>query len=146
MIKFVKNIRLKIMSLANNKNIDLKGIAIIVLAIIIVLLYLFTPTSDDIDKFEKEITELNEANEVLLINNDSISLVNKEIDKEIKGIKYNIYSTKKKLASANKEIKKLQNEKEKIMPFIDDLGVDGLVDEFTKYLERRESKNKRGQN
>jgi len=126
----------------NKYNLDIKSIAIIVLAIGLVLLYLFTPTSDNIDKFEDEITELKEANETLLISNDSISLVNKEIDREIKDIKYNIYKTKKRLTTANNKIKTLEDEKNKIMPFVGELGIDGLEDEFTKYLERRESKNK----
>tara|TARA_R110000772_G_scaffold17946_3_gene49912 strand:+ start:89549 stop:89947 length:399 start_codon:yes stop_codon:yes gene_type:complete len=126
----------------NKYNLDIKSIAIIILAIGLILLYLFTPSSDNIDKFETEITELKEANENLLTSNDSIATVNKGIDKEIKDIKYNIYKTKKRLTTANNKIKTLEDEKNKIIPFVSELGIDGLEDEFTKYLERRESKNK----
>lgn len=122
----------------------IKNIAIVVLSLGLIGIYIFTSSDVDKDMYDKQIEKLEQENEQLLTQNDSISGVNKKIDKEIKDIKYSIYLTKNRLTTANNKIKTLQNGKDKIIPYVDDLSDDDVAREFTNYLNRRESKDKEG--
>lgn len=145
----MKNGIRKLMNILGIKKMEFNGntvknIVIVLLSLGLIAFYIFTPTNVDKNMYDKEIKKLEAENESLLSANDSILDINEKIDSEIKEIKYSIYLTTNKLSTANTKIKTLQNEKDKIVPYVSNMDSDAVAREFTEYLNRREGKNKKG--
>ena len=76
-----------------NFKIDIKTIFILVLAVALILSFIFRP-SIPIDTYEEEINSLKQQNKELILSNDSITKLNKKLEEEIKEILFTIDSTK----------------------------------------------------
>lgn len=119
-----------------NIKLDLKTIAIIILGGALVLSIIFR-RSKPIDMYENEIEALHNANEVLLSENDSLSLANMVLDEEIDRIYIVIEATEARLDSTNIKIKDLEDGKNKITTHVAALDADGISKSLTEYLNRR---------
>lgn len=117
-------------------NMDKKSFFIIVLAIALILSFIFRP-SKTIDMYEDEINELKIENNKLLANNKTLSNTNSLLDSEIKQLLTSIDSLQIKLANSEYEINKLKNGKGKISNYVNTLNADGVARKITEYLNKR---------
>jgi len=116
--------------------IDIKVIFIIILAVALILSFIFRP-SKNIDNHEDEIELLNKENERLFSVNDSLQLENLKLNKEIEQLIVSIDSTKVLLDENKDKIKDLENGKSKVSTYVDRLNVDGVTSSLSEYLNRR---------
>lgn len=117
--------------------IDIKVIFILILAVLLILSYIFRP-SKGIDMYEDEINALREENERLTLSNDSIKLLNNQLDIEIKKLSELIDSTQSKLSDNEEKIKDLENGKGKVSGYVKTLNADGIAKSLTEYLNKRD--------
>ena len=117
--------------------IDIKVIFILILAVLLILSYIFRP-SKGIDMYEDEINALREENERLTLSNDSIKLLNNQLDIEIKKLSELIDSTQSKLSDNEVKIKDLENGKGKVSGYVKTLNADGIAKSLTEYLNKRD--------
>jgi len=116
--------------------IDIKVIFIIILAVALILSFIFRP-SKNIDNHEDEIELLNKENERLFSVNDSLQLENLKLNKEIEQLIVSIDSTKVLLDENKDKIKDLENGKSKVSTYVDRLNVDGVTSSLSEYLNKR---------
>jgi len=119
-----------------NGKIDIKVIFIIILAVALILSFIFRP-SKDIDNHEDEIELLNKQNKRLFNINDSLQLENLKLNEEIEQLIVSIDSTKVLLDKNKDKIKDLENDKSKVSTYVDRLNVDGVTTSLSEYLNRR---------
>jgi len=117
--------------------IDIKSIFILVLGVALVLAILFRP-SKDINKYEEEINLLNHQNEMLLGNNDSISLLNEKLIKDIIVLEEDIEDINVKLKYSDTQIKKLKNKKNEVYSNVIIMDANGVTSNISEYLRRRD--------
>ena len=117
--------------------IDIKSIFILVLGVALVLAILFRP-SKDIYKYEEEINLLNHQNEMLLGNNDSISLLNEKLIKDIIVLEEDIEDINVKLKYSDTQIKKLKNKKNEVYSNVIIMDANGVTSNISEYLRRRD--------
>lgn len=116
--------------------IDIKMIFILVLAVALILTIVFRP-SKGVEMYENEIKELHEQNESLLNHNDSLKIVNSELDEKNKKIIQAIDSTQVELDKTNDRIKDLENGKGKVSGYVNTLNADGVANGLSEYLNNR---------
>ena len=116
--------------------IDIKVIFIIILAVALILIFIFRP-SKYIDNHEDEIELLNKENERLFNVNDSLQLENLKLNEEIEQLIVSIDSTKVLLDENKDKIKDLENDKSKVSTYVDRLNVDGVTSSLSEYLNKR---------
>ena len=116
--------------------IDIKIIFILILAIALILSFVFRP-SKVIDVHKDSFNKLKLDNIKLKNNNDSIKLVNKEISKEIEELIISIDSTNKVLVNTENRLNDLENEDGKVSDYVRGLDADGVAESITEYLNRR---------
>lgn len=116
--------------------LSIEKILIIVLAVALVLSFIFRP-SKPIDMYEDEISTLKENNEKLILSNDSLKNVNLKLNEEIREILVTIDSTQAALDSTKTKIKDLENAKGNISSTVRKLNANGVSRELSEYLNRR---------
>ena len=116
-------------------NIDIKSIFIIVLGLIIVFMILFRP-SKDINQDEEKINLLNQKNEILLNNNDSINSINNNLQIEINSLNKSVDSVNIVLGKNEKQIIILKKRKGEIFNNVNNMDVNGVTRNLTNYLKR----------
>ena len=106
------------------------------LAAALILLLVLRP-STPIDTYEDELRELEEINKQLGVSNDSINLINIGLQKEIQNIIHEIDGTQIILQQTEEKLKKLENAKNEIPTFINNMDGDSITYYITEYLNRK---------
>lgn len=118
------------------KYLDIKTIFILVLAVALILSFVFRPSKQiDNHKAEKELLE--QQNKALRHSNDSISNVNKVIENYRKLIADSLVMTKKELLKSDNRIKDLEKRRNEIPNKVRNLNADGVADEISNYLNSK---------
>jgi len=120
---------------------DIKTIFILVLAIALILSFLFRPTVP-IETYETEINTLKEQNKRLLLSNDSINQINQKLQDEITVILYAIDSTKVILKETEHKLKILENKRNEVSTIVNNMDSDDITNSFSDYLKRRNTGNR----
>ena len=120
---------------------DIKTIFILVLAIALILSFLFRPTVP-IETYETEINTLKEQNKRLLLSNDSISQINQKLQDEITVILYAIDSTKVILKETEHKLEILENKRNEVSTIVNNMDSDAITNSFSDYLKRRNTGNR----
>jgi len=119
-----------------NIKIDIKLIFIFILAGALILTIIFRP-SKPIETYENEINALKKVNQELLISNDSIAVLNKKLEEEIKEILFTIDSTEALLRNTENKLKELEGRRNEVSNIVDNLNSDGVTQSISDYLKRR---------
>jgi len=120
---------------------DIKTIFILVLAIALILSFLFRPTVP-IETYETEINTLKEQNKRLLLSNDSINKINQKLQDEITVILYAIDSTKVILKETEEKLTELENKRNEVSTIVNNMDSDAITNSFSDYLKRRNTGNR----
>lgn len=120
---------------------DIKTIFILVLAIALILSFLFRPTVP-IETYETEINTLKEQNKRLLLSNDSINKINQKLQDEITVILYAIDSTKVILKETEEKLTELENKRNEVSTIVNNMDSDDITNSFSDYLKRRNTGNR----
>jgi predicted RND superfamily exporter protein len=120
---------------------DIKTIFILVLAIALILSFLFRPTVP-IETYETEINTLKEQNKRLLLSNDSINQINQKLQDEITVILYAIDSTKVILKETEEKLTELENKRNEVSTIVNNMDSDAITNSFSDYLKRRNTGNR----
>ena len=120
---------------------DIKTIFILVLAVALILSFLFRPTVP-IETYETEINTLKEQNKRLLLSNDSISQINQKLQDEITVILYAIDSTKVILKETEHKLEILENKRNEVSTIVNNMDSDAITNSFSDYLKRRNTGNR----
>jgi hypothetical protein len=124
------------------KTLDTKSIIILILASLLVIFTLLKPNKE-INTYKDEIKSLHQRNSKLLNTNDSLKLVNKNIDTELKKIYGIIRITEKLIVQYDNRINDLKHKQDEISNRVNILSADGVAIEFTNYIKKRSSKGVR---
>jgi len=117
------------------KKIDLKTWVIIALGIALIISFFFGQKNTiSVDK--NAIDKLHKENELLLKSNDSLSVVNKNIDSKIKIINNKLDSNAIKLANTQSELDKLKKRKNETIIYVNRLSANGVSNAFSDYLTK----------
>lgn len=114
-----------------------KNIIIGILILTLIGFYVFN-TTNPLDGYGEELSELKKANELLTRKNDSIMLLNNKLDKRIKDLNIVISTKESELNDTKVKLKELQDGKAKVGVFVDNLDIDGVDRALTDYLETRQ--------
>ena len=120
---------------------DIKLVFIIVLAVALILSFLFQPATQ-IETYESEINSLKQQNERLLLSNDSINKINQKLQEEITVILYAIDSTKVILKQTEEKLTELEKKRNEISIIVDNMDSDDITNTFSDYLKRRNTGNR----
>tara|TARA_R100001163_G_scaffold65811_1_gene65151 strand:+ start:2382 stop:2762 length:381 start_codon:yes stop_codon:yes gene_type:complete len=120
---------------------DIKTIFILVLAVALILSFLFRPTVP-IETYETEINTLKEQNKRLLLSNDSINKINQKLQDEITVILYAIDSTKVILKETEEKLTELENKRNEVSTIVNNMDSDAITNSFSDYLKRRNTGNR----
>lgn len=125
------------------KSFDPKIVFIVVLALALILSFLFN-IHNSIVYPKDEIKKLRQANELLSKNNDSIALVNKNLDKKLVELNLLLKENNKKLAETDSALKSLKKKRNETPTYVNRLSASGVATELSKYLDKTsEGKNSR---
>lgn len=125
------------------KSFDPKIVFIVVLALALILSFLFN-IHNSIVYPKDEIKKLRQANELLSKNNDSIALVNKNLDKKLAELNLLLKENNKKLAETDSALKLLKKKRNETPNYVNRLSASGVATELSKYLDKTsEGKNSR---
>lgn len=125
------------------KSFDPKIVFIVVLALALILSFLFN-IHNSIVYPKDEIKKLRQANELLSKNNDSIALVNKNLDKKLAELNLLLKENNKKLAETDSALKSLKKKRNETPTYVNRLSASGVATELSKYLDKTsEGKNSR---
>ena len=119
-----------------NVKIDIKTIFILVLAVALILSFIFRPNVP-IDTYEEEINALKQENRELILSNDSINKLNKKLEEEIREILFTIDSTQALLRNTENKLKELEGRRNEVSNIVDNLNSDGVTKSISDYLKRR---------
>jgi len=119
-----------------NVKIDIKTIFILILAVALILSFIFRPNVP-IETYEEEINTLKQQNKELIISNDSINKLNKKLEEEIKEILFTIDSTQALLRNTENKLKELEGRRNEVSNIVDNLNSDGVTQSISDYLKRR---------
>ena len=118
------------------KYLDIKTIFILVLAVALILSFVFRPSKQiDNHKAEKELIE--KENKALKRSNDSISNVNKIIEKYRKSIADSLVMANKELSKSNDRIKNLEKRRNENNNTVNNLNANGVADAFSDLLNSK---------
>ena len=125
------------------KNFDPKIVFIVVLALALILSFLFN-IRNSINYPKDEIKKLRAANELLSKKNDSIVLVNKNLDIKLAQLDLVLKENNKKLAETDSALNTLKKKKNETPTYVNRLSASGVATELSKYLNKTsEGKNSR---
>jgi len=119
-----------------NIKFDIKLIFILVLAVALILSFIFRPNVP-IETYEEEINTLKRENRYLILSNDSINKLNKKLEEEIRGILFTIDSTQALLRNTENKLKELEGRRNEVSHIVDNLNSDGVTKSISDYLKRR---------
>jgi len=119
-----------------NVKIDIKTIFILILAVALILSFIFRPNGP-IETYEEEINALKQENKELIISNDSINKLNKKLEEEIKEILFTIDSTEALLRNTENKLKELEGRRNEVSNIVDNLNSDGVTKSISDYLQKR---------
>jgi len=119
-----------------NIKFDIKLIFILVLAVALILSFIFRPNVP-IETYEEEINTLKRENRDLILSNDSINKLNKKLEEEIRGILFTIDSTQALLRNTENKLKELEGRRNEVSHIVDNLNSDGVTKSISDYLKRR---------
>ncbi len=120
---------------------DIKLVFILVLAVALILSFLFQPATQ-IETYESEINSLKQQNKRLLLSNDSINKINQKLQEEITVMLYAIDSTKVILKQTEEKLSDLERKRNEISIIVDNMDSDDVTNTFTDYLKRRNTGNR----
>ena len=120
---------------------DIKLVFIIVLAVALILSFLFQPATQ-IETYESEINSLKQQNKRLLLSNDSINQINQKLQEEITVMLYAIDSTKVILKQTEEKLSDLEKKRNEISIIVDNMDSDDITNTFSDYLKRRNTGNR----
>ena len=120
----------------NYKILDFKSIVIILLSLLVVGLIFFKNNGKDIEKYNKEIDNLNNINKELLLDNDSIKKLNLSLSNDIFILNKKIDDIDKELIENESLIKKLKKIKGEILTNVNDMDANGVASGISDYLKR----------
>ena len=133
-LKWVTNIDQK--KKMKNSKYDLKNVFIVILAIALILMFLFGQNSNK-ENYQKEIDALHVKNTELTNQNDSLKNENTKLDVVIFNIEKEIVKNGKELVKTNLQLQKLNKKRNEIHTYVNGLSSDGVAESFTEYLEKR---------
>ena len=111
---------------------------ILILILLVVLIYfLILKPSPPIDTYGDELKELKEINKQLGTSNDSIILLNNELQNEVEEILIEIDGTKIILYQTEEKLKQLEDAKKQIPTLINNMDGDSITLHLSRYLNRR---------
>ncbi len=120
---------------------DIKLVFIIVLAVALILSFLFQPATQ-IETYETEINSLKQQNERLLLSNDSINRINQKLQEEITVMLYAIDSTKVILKQTEEKLSDLEKKRNEVSTIVTNMDSDDITNTFSDYLKRRNTGNR----
>ena len=120
---------------------DIKLVFIIVLAVALILSFLFQPATQ-IETYESEINSLKQQNKRLLLSNDSINKINQKLQEEITVMLYAIDSTKVILKQTEEKLSDLEKKRNEISTIVTNMDSDDITNTFSDYLKRRNKGNR----
>lgn len=112
----------------------ISNILLMLFAIISLLLFLTLNKTREINK--TNIDKLEHVNDSLLLHNDSLNLANVKLTNDITNITSKIDSVNTVLTTTEVRIKKIKNEKIKIINRINSLYADSIAIGFSNYLSK----------
>lgn len=124
------------------KKLDFKTIVIVILGACLIISFLFKQKSN-INIHEDELKKLHVENSSLVKKNDSLLMINKELDKKILSIDKELQANQVKLDETTNQLERLTNRKNEIPTYINNLSANGVSNEFSKYLENTKGSNTR---
>ena len=120
---------------------DIKIVFILVLAVALILSFLFRP-STPIETYETEIDVLKQENQKLLLSNDSINQINLRLQEEITVMLYAIDSTEVILKQTEEKLSVLEKKRNEISTIVTNMDSDDITNTFSEYLKRRNKGNR----
>ncbi len=120
---------------------DIKIVFILVLAVALILSFLFRP-STPIETYETEIDVLKQENQKLLLSNDSINQINIRLQEEITVMLYAIDSTEVILKQTEEKLSVLEKKRNEISTIVTNMDSDDITNTFSEYLKRRNKGNR----
>ncbi len=120
---------------------DIKIVFILVLAVALILSFLFRP-STPIETYETEIDVLKQENQKLLLSNDSINQINTRLQEEITVMLYAIDSTEVILKQTEEKLSDLEKKRNEISTIVTNMDSDDITNTFSDYLKRRNTGNR----
>ena len=120
---------------------DIKIVFILVLAVALILSFLFRP-STPIETYETEIDVLKQENQKLLLSNDSINKINQKLQEEITVMLYAIDSTEVILKQTEEKLSVLEKKRNEISTIVTNMDSDDITNTFSDYLKRRNKGNR----
>jgi peptidoglycan hydrolase CwlO-like protein len=114
-------------------NLDIKDYFIIVLGIALIASFLFGKNLG-INYHKNEIDVLHHKNDSLLSANKTLEKLNLEIDAKISDIDSKIYENNQKLNETESQIKNLNNKKDEIPTYVNNMFANNIADAFSNYL------------
>jgi Tfp pilus assembly protein PilN len=120
---------------------DIKIVFILVLAVALILSFLFRP-STPIETYETEIDVLKQENQKLLLSNDSINQINTRLQEEITVMLYAIDSTEVILKQTEVKLSDLEKKRNEISTIVTNMDSDDITNTFSDYLKRRNKGNR----
>ena len=120
---------------------DIKIVFILVLAVALILSFLFRP-STPIETYETEIDILKQENQKLLLSNDSINQINIRLQEEITVMLYAIDSTEVILKQTEEKLSDLEKKRNEISTIVTNMDSDDITNTFSDYLKRRNKGNR----
>jgi Tfp pilus assembly protein PilN len=120
---------------------DIKIVFILVLAVALILSFLFRP-STPIETYETEIDVLKQENQKLLLSNDSINQINTRLQEEITVMLYAIDSTEVILKQTEEKLSDLEKKRNEISTIVTNMDSDDITNTFSEYLKRRNKGNR----
>ena len=112
----------------------ISNILLMVFAVISLLLFLTLTKTREINK--TDIDKLEHVNDSLLLRNDSLNLANVTLTNDIMNITSKVDSVNTVLTTTEVRIKKIKNEKIKIINRINSLHADSIAIGFSNYLSK----------
>jgi chromosome segregation ATPase len=112
----------------------ISNILLMIFAIISLLLFLTINKNKEI--YKTDISKLEHINDSLLQHNDSLNLVNVKLTNDIININSKVDSVNTVLTKTEVKIKKIKDEKIKIISRLSHLHADSVAIYFTNYLSK----------
>lgn len=125
----IKNIFSKI------KSLDSKSLLVLILLVALIFSVLFTIRTTALYP-KNEIKRLKQENQILSKKNDSLILVNKNIDIKLAELDLIINNKNKKLAETELELKNLKKKRNEILIYVNRLSASDVARELSKYLDK----------
>lgn len=115
-----------------------KNIVIVILLLVIIWSFYFR---EDNSIYKDELERLKIENTLLKVKNDSLDVININLEKDITLINDTLKIKDSILVIKDDTIKNLQKKRNEISNSVKTMDGNGVADSFTEYLNRRRSKN-----